>query len=277
MDRQEFFNANRKNWDERVAIHRRDETGFYLVEQVLKGLDKLNAIEAQEIGDIRGKRIAHLQCHFGLDSLCLAAGGATVVGLDFAPSAIAEARRLASQLARKAIFVEGNVYEARTLLDGLFDIVYVTWGAINWLPDLKMWAQQVSSLLQEGGYLYLAESHPAILCFEWIDGRIVPHYDWRTPADQPTSSDLPFTYNGASDRLRNTRTYEWIHPLSDIIGSLREAQLTIDWYHEHAALTWPLFPNMVKSEDGLYRLPTGFPQLPLAFSLKAVKPSGREG
>jgi SAM-dependent methyltransferase len=277
MDREEFFNANRENWDERVAIHRRDETGFYLVEQVLKGLDKLNAIEAQEIGDIRGKRIAHLQCHFGLDSLCLAARGATVVGLDFAPSAIAEARRLASQLAREVIFVEGNVYEARTLLDGLFDIVYVTWGAINWLPDLKMWAQQVASLLQEGGYLYLAESHPAILCFEWIDGRIVPHYDWRTPADQPASSDLPFTYNGASDRLRNTRTYEWIHPLSDIIGSLRDAQLTIDWYHEHAALTWPLFPNMIKSQDGLYRLPAGFPQLPLAFSLKAVKPSGREG
>jgi|SoiMetStandDraft_2_1073263.scaffolds.fasta_scaffold131536_2 SAM-dependent methyltransferase len=277
MNREEFFKANRKNWDERVAIHRRDETGFYAVEQVLKGGDKLNAIEAQEIGDISGKRVAHLQCHFGLDSLCLAARGATVVGLDFSPSAIAEARRLASVLEREAIFVEGNVYEARQLLDGLFDIVYVTWGAINWLPDLKHWAQQVASLLKEGGYLYLAESHPAILCFEWIDGRIVPHYDWRTPADRPAANDLPFTYNGASERLQNTRTYEWIHPLSDIIGALREAQLTIDWYHEHAALTWPLFPNMIKSEDGLYRLPIGFPQLPLAFSLKAVKPGWREG
>jgi SAM-dependent methyltransferase len=277
MHREEFFNANRKNWDERVAIHRRDETGFYAVARVLEGLDKLNAIEAEEIGDITGKRIAHLQCHFGLDSLCLAARGAKVVGLDFAPSAIAEARRLATELKREATFVEGNVYEARKLLDGLFDMAYVTWGAINWLPDLKSWAEQVALLLKEGGYLYLAESHPAILCFEWIDGRIVPHYDWRTPAERPTANDLPFTYNGASERLRNTRTYEWIHPLSDIIGSLREAGLTIDWYHEHAALTWALFPNMVKGEDGLYRLPPGFPQLPLSFSLKAVKAHGREG
>jgi SAM-dependent methyltransferase len=276
MDREEFFRANKQNWDERVAIHRRDDSGFYSVAKVLKGLDKLNAIEAQEIGDITGKRIAHLQCHFGLDSLCLAARGASVVGLDFAPSAIAEARRLATALKREVIFVEGNVYEARKLLDGLFDMVYVTWGAINWLPDLKPWAQQVAALLKDGGHLYLAESHPAILCFEWIDGRIVPHYDWRTPAERPTINDLPFTYNGASDRLANTRTYEWIHPLSDIIGSLLEAQLTIAWYHEHAELTWPLFPNMVQGEDRLYRLPNGFPQLPLSFSLKAVKACGRE-
>lgn len=276
MDSEEFFGANRQNWDERVAIHRRDETGFYSVAKVLAGLDKLNAIEAKEIGDITGMRIAHLQCHFGLDSLCLAARGASVVGLDFAPSAIAEARRLATELKRDAKFVEGNVYDARKLLDGHFDMVYVTWGAINWLPDLRAWAEQVAALLTDGGYLYLAESHPAILCFEWIDGRIVPHYDWCTPAERPTANDLPFTYNGASDRLRNTRTYEWIHPLSDVIGSLRGAQLTIEWYHEHAALTWPLFPNMVQGEDGLYRLPTGFPQLPLSFSLKAVKAGGGE-
>jgi SAM-dependent methyltransferase len=271
MSIDDYFAANRKNWDERVAIHRRDQTGFYAVAKVLEGGDKLNAIEAREIGDISGMRVAHLQCHFGLDSVCLAGRGASVAGLDFSPAAIAEARKIAEALKRDATFVEGNVYEARKLLKGEFDMVYVTWGAINWLPDLGPWAKEVSALLRKGGALYLAESHPAILCFEWVEGRIAPYYDWRTPKHQPTASDLPFTYNGASDRLSNTRTYEWVHPLSDIIGSLREAGLSIDWYHEHAALTWPLFPNMAVSDDGLYRLPQDFPQLPLAFSLKAVK------
>src|SRR4029079_7178391 len=98
MDRQVYFDANRKSWDERVAIHRRDETGFYDVQKVLAGHDKLNAIEAAEIGDVQGLRIAHLQCHFGLDSICLARRGASVVGLDFAPAAIAEARRLSQKL-----------------------------------------------------------------------------------------------------------------------------------------------------------------------------------
>jgi SAM-dependent methyltransferase len=271
MTAEEYFATNRKNWDERVAIHRRDETGFYEVGKVLAGEDKLNAIEAAELGNIKDFRIAHLQCHFGLDSVCLAGRGASVVGLDFSPEAIAEARRIAKATKRDASFVEGNVYEARELLQGEFDMVYVTWGAINWLPELGPWAKVVASLLKPGGHLYLAETHPAILCFEWVEGKIVPHYHWRTPKHQPTASDLPFTYNGASDRLQNTRTYEWIHPLSDIIGSLREAGLGIDWYHEHPALTWALFPNMIEGEDGLYRMPADFPQLPLSFSLKAVK------
>jgi SAM-dependent methyltransferase len=170
---EDYFDANRKNWDERVAIHRRDETGFYAVETVLKGGDKLNAIEAQEIGDIRGYRIAHLQCHFGLDSVCLAGRGASVVGLDFSTAAIAEARAIAAATKRDAQFALGNVYEARALLKGEFDMVYVSWGAINWLPDLKRWAEVVAALLKRGGWLYLAETHPAILCFEWIEGRIV--------------------------------------------------------------------------------------------------------
>jgi SAM-dependent methyltransferase len=272
---EEHFTANRRNWDERVAIHRRDETRFYAVEKVLRGEDKLNAIEAAEIGDVAGLRIAHLQCHFGLDSICLARRGAAVVGLDFSGEAIAAARRLAGETRSDAQFVEGNVYEARALLEGDFDMVYVTWGAINWLPELEPWAKIIASLLRPGGFLYLAESHPAILCLEWIEGRIVPHYDWRTPKEKPIANDLPFTYSGAGDRLSNTRTYEWIHPLTDIIGALRAAGLMIDWYHEHAALTWALFPNMERDEDGLYRLPKDFPQLPLAFSLKAAK--GRQG
>jgi 2-polyprenyl-3-methyl-5-hydroxy-6-metoxy-1,4-benzoquinol methylase len=123
---EEFFEINRRNWDDRVAIHRRDATGFYEVEKVLAGEDKLSAIEASEIGDVTGLRIAHLQCHFGLDSICLARRGASVTGLDFSPAAIAEARRLAQATGTDARFIEGNVYDARRLLAGDFDMVYVT-------------------------------------------------------------------------------------------------------------------------------------------------------
>lgn len=267
----EYFEANRRSWDERVGIHAADETGFYEVDRVMRGEDKLNAIEAAEIGLITGLRIAHLQCHFGLDTICLERRGAHVTGLDFSPAAIAKARELVAKLGLKAVFVEGNVYDARELLEGEFDMVYVTWGAINWLPDIFGWASVVASLLRQGGSLYLAESHPATLCLEWVDGRIVPHYDWRTPGDRPVASDVPTTYNGSAQVLKNTRNYEWIHPLCDIVSGLRSAGMTIDWLHEHAALTWPLFPNMAAGSDGLYRLPEDHPQLPLSFSLRAIK------
>ena len=99
MNEDLYFDANRKSWDERVAIHRRDATGFYSVAKVLRGEDKLNAIEAAEIGDLRGLRGAHLQCHFGLDTVCLARRGAAMTGLDFSPAAIAEATRIAAATA----------------------------------------------------------------------------------------------------------------------------------------------------------------------------------
>jgi SAM-dependent methyltransferase len=267
-----FFAANRRSWDERVAIHAADETGFYDVAKVLRGEDKLNAIEAAEIGDIRGLRVAHLQCHFGLDSLCLERRGADVTGLDFSSAAIAKAREITAELGLRANFVEGNVYDARALLKGDFDMVYVTWGAIGWLPDIARWAQVVASLLKPGGWLYLAESHPVLNCFTWVDGRLTPSFDWRTPPGHPIADDTDTTYNGSKTQLLNARTYDWIHPLSDIVGGLRQAGLVLDWLHEHPAVTWWMYPVLQRGDDGLYRLPADHPQLPLSFSLRAVKP-----
>ncbi len=129
-----YFEANRRNWDERVRIHRRDTAGGYQVDAFLRGEDILQDIESREIGDIKGKRIAHLQCHFGLDTLGLARRGASCVGLDFSPAAIREAHALAQQTKLDATFVEGNVYDARQLIDGDFDMVYVTWGPSTGCP-----------------------------------------------------------------------------------------------------------------------------------------------
>ncbi|MGE4253565.1 MAG: class I SAM-dependent methyltransferase, partial [Parvibaculaceae bacterium] len=132
-------------------------------------------------------------------------------------------------------------------------------------------AKVVASLLKPSGRLYLAESHPNILPFDWVDGRIAPRFDWRTPKDQPIVEETENTYTGAADILVNKRVYEWQHPLSDIINGLIAAGMRLDWLHEHAALTWPLFPNMTASADGLYRLPPDHVQLPLSFSLAARK------
>src|SRR5438445_225371 len=97
MPSDEFLAANRRNWDERVPIHRRDRSGFYAVERFLAGEKRLHAIELGELGDVAGKRVIHLQCHFGLDTLILARYGASVTGVDFSPAAIAEARLLAAK------------------------------------------------------------------------------------------------------------------------------------------------------------------------------------
>jgi SAM-dependent methyltransferase len=268
----DFIAANRLNWEDRARLHTTDPGRFYRIEDAISGRGDLHAIEGAEIGDVAGKRLIHLQCHIGLDTLRLAHRGAIASGLDFSPEAIAAARGYAARAGKDIRFVEADVYDAPEALGERYEIAFVTWGAINWLPDIFRWARVVADVLEAGGFLYLLESHPAALCLEQIDGKIVPHYSWRTPENRPLVMDEPTTYTGDPRPIAHTRTYEWIHPLSDIVNALAKAGLTLAWLNEHELLPYRLFPMMVPDEDpGMFRLPDGHPRLALSFSLKAVK------
>jgi SAM-dependent methyltransferase len=267
------FEVNRRRWDEAAPIHAASD--FYGVAAFKAGRDTLGAIESAEIGAVAGKRLVHLQCHFGLDTLSLARRGAIVTGYDFSSKAIAIARSIADETGLAANFVEGNVYDAPEKLPRAgFDIAYVTVGAINWLPDIGGWAKVVATLLAPGGFLYLLEGHPAanVLDQKSPADPIVPTYDYFQGA-APLVFETPETYTEDGSTLANTVTHEWIHSLSSVIGGLIEAGLRIEWFHEHARLPWRLFPSMVRAEDGMYDMPAGSPNLPLLFSLKARKPA----
>lgn len=270
----EFRAANRRNWDERVAIHRRDRSGFYGVERFLAGGKELHSIERQELGQVAGKRLIHLQCHFGLDTLILARHGAIVTGLDFSAAAIDEARRLAAATGLAGEFICADVYDTRGVVTGQFDIAYITWGTICWLSDLAAWARTIASLLVPGGYLYFADAHPNMLTLDEEDGRLVHRYPIDTPAGQPLVFDQPHSYSGDPTLLGATRTYEWIHSLSRVVGALRDAGLSLDFLHEHAGLPWPPFAMCVRQADGLWHLPDTIPAFPLSYSLRASAAAG---
>ncbi|WP_457092115.1 class I SAM-dependent methyltransferase [Microvirga sp. P5_D2] len=266
-----WHEANRANWNKRAALHIRDVTGFYNVDGFLAGEDKLHAIEAAEIGDLKGKRLLHLQCHFGLDTLSLARRGAIVTGLDFSPVAIEGARELAHKANLPATFVEADVYEARQVIEGSFDMVYSTWGTICWLPDVKRWAKAVSDMLVPGGVFYFLDSHPSAQLLDEQNGHLQPTYGWRTPETKPDAFPETQSYTGDA-HSEPVIHYNWIHPLSDIIGGLLEAGLRLEFLHEHEYLPYKLFPMMVPAGKGLFRLPDGEVPIPLSFSLRAVKP-----
>src|SRR5215469_12339462 len=168
------IDINRRNWDERAGIHARDANGAYMLDRFRAGEDALHAIEAAELGDVRGKRVLHLQCHIGRDTLCLARRGADVTGLDFSGSALAVARRLSEQTGLKASFVQGTVDQAPRLTPGPFDLVFTTWGTICWLPDMAAWAKVIASVLAPGGELYFADAHPAFNVLEESAGGLAP-------------------------------------------------------------------------------------------------------
>ena len=271
----EWRSVNRANWDERVAIHLGAED--YDLGSLRAGRGDLNPIEEAELGPVDRLRVLHLQCHFGRDSLILAQRGAQVTGLDFSPPAIAAARELAAELglAGRTRFVEADLYDAQAAIPepGAFDLVFVTWGAINWLPDIQRWAEIVAWFVKPGGALYLAEAHPAALVLDDAAPRHGDMPGWFAPYfhREPLVLDDPRDYADPTARLRNARTYAWIHPLGAIVTALLAAGLTLRWLHEHEAVAWQMFEVLVEDASGMYRWPER-PWLPLAFSLRAERP-----
>jgi SAM-dependent methyltransferase len=268
----DFFAANRLNWADRAQLHATDTTGAYRIADVLGGGDNLGPIEAAEIGDVAGRRLIHLQCHIGLDTISLAGRGAIASGLDFSPEALGVARDFAARAGRDVRFVQSNVYDAPKTLGETYEAAYVTWGTVTWLPDIFRWAKVVGDVLEPGGFLYFADTHPCAAALEQVDGKLTPHYAWRTPRESPIPFEDAVTYTGDTREIGNRRCYNWIHSLSDIITALMQSGLTLEWLHEHDRLPYRLFPMMVPADaDGLYRLPDEISPFPLAFSLKAVK------
>lgn len=266
----DFFAANRANWDERVGIHLRDQKGIYRFDDLRSGKDVLGPIESAELGDITGRRVLHLQCHFGMDTVCLARRGGIVTGLDFSTEAIAAARALAGELGAEVRFVESNVYDAPSVTGGGFDAVFTSWGAIGWMPDIEAWAQVVADCLVPGGFFYIAEAHPFLHMVEEIDGKIEVVWDWRTPKDRPIREDYPDSYAGDDTPVRNSVTFGWNHPLSDILAALAKAGMNVEWLHEHTMIPWRAFPSMER-QGSQYVQREGQPKMPLAFSLRATK------
>ena len=262
---------NRRNWDERAAIHARDATGDYMLDRFRAGEDALHEIEAAELGDISGKRVLHLQCHIGRDTLCLVRRGAIATGLDFSATALEVARRLAEETGLKAEFVQGTVDEAPRLTPGPFDLVFTTWGTICWLPDLKSWAKVIAAVLAPGGELYFADGHPSFLVLEPHEGKLAPTFDFQTPPDKPLEFTTATTYTGDPTILTHQANREWTHSISTILGSLIDAGLTITMFHEHEVLPWQGLQCLVPASDRMWRLPEGYPRIPLSLSLRARK------
>jgi SAM-dependent methyltransferase len=270
MSNADSFAANRAWWDGVVEAH--VNSPMYLTQAFRAGGDTLHPIESAEIGDVAGKTLVHLQCHFGLDTLSLARRGAKVAGLDFSANALAQARRLAEEAGIDARFVESNVYDAAKALGETYDIAYVTWGAINWLPDLDRWARVVAAILKPGGFLYLLEGHPYALVLDQktAEEPLTPGWPYFAHT-APQVIDQDGTYADRDAKLVHTRTHEWAHPISEILGALIGAGLTIEMFHEHERLAWQLWPCLEYDGNRMYRLPEGKPPLPLSFSIKARK------
>ena len=268
---QEYIDNNRRLWDGMVPFHVASD--FYDLASFKAGRSSLLRVELEEIGPVAGKRLLHLQCHFGMDTLSWARLGAEVTGVDFSAPAIAKAVEMATELGIPARFVESDVYRLPEVLSGEFDVVFASYGVICWLPDFPRWAGIAASYVKPGGFLYLIDAHPFMTTLD-SEGperplRVVAPYDSK---GTPTAYEAGGTYAVPDADLPHKRSLEFNHPMGQIVTSLIDAGLRIEFLHEFPFAAWQQFPEAVKHDDGYYQMPDEN-SVPLMFSVRASRPS----
>ncbi len=275
---EDYRELNRASWDERAPAHAASaDYGVARFAQDREHLSDVVRFDLPRLGDVRGARGVHLQCHIGTDTVSLARLGARMTGLDFSRASVEQARRLAQEAGADVAFVESDVYAAVDALGaGRFDLVYTGIGAICWLPDIRRWASVVAELLAPGGRLFMREGHPVLWALE--DGRdddlLVLRYPYRETVE-PMVFDEEGTYVETDAVFTHNRTHSWNHGLGEIVTALLDRGLVLTMLVEHDSVPWEALPGLMEKLDGgEWRVRDRPERLPHSYTLQAVKPAG---
>ena len=269
-----YLEVNRANWDERASAHA--DSADYAVSQFIadpKFLSDVVTFDLPLLGDIRGLRGVHLQCHIGTDTVSLARLGAEMTGLDFSPASLAQARQLSARAKTPVKFVESNVYDALTTLEPTsYDLVFTGIGAICWLPDIQRWAEVVAGLLKPGGRLFIREGHPMLWA---IDESHTDHPVVGFPYFETVEAlvlDEGGTYVSTDQVFSQNVAHTWNHGIGEIITALFAVGMNITAFAEHDSVPWEALPGqMTKGVLGEWRLSDRPRRLAASYTLQAEK------
>lgn len=264
MSEEKYITENRKLWNARVPVHVNSD--FYGLEDFLNGKSSLKEIELGLLGEVKGKSILHLQCHFGQDSLSLARMGAEVTGVDLSDAAISKAIELNAKIGTDATFICCDVYSLKEHLDKKFDIVFTSYGTIGWLPDLDKWADIISHFLKPGGEFIFAEFHPVVWMFDDEFKQITYSYF----NVEPIITESQGTYTDRNADIKNLE-YGWNHSLDEVISALLKHQLSISTFKEFDYSPYNCFSKMQMEREDCYFIEHLGKRIPMVYALKAKK------
>lgn len=260
------IDSNKEAWS------RISEDHYNTFKSVLeKGNHRLNCYIQNELGDVTGKKIIHLQCNTGADTIVLAQMGAQkVTGVDLVPENIVYAQKLASDLHVSNVdFIESDIMTLSQIHNSKYDIVFTSEGVLGWLPDLNVWAKTIRSLLNNDGFLYVFDSHPFFLSFDESKlSREVYEIKYPYFGKEPDVDDSIGGY--ASERKHGVKAYFWMHPVSEIINVLTSAGLHIEYFNEFTENYFDSGDMEQIKGKGLYRYKYNTNNYPMSFSLKAT-------
>jgi len=259
-----YLITNQLAWDAKTAHHVASD--FYDMPGFLAGKNTLNQIELELLGDVRGKTVLHLQCHFGQDTLSFSRMGAIATGVDFSEAAVDKGRELAAQLGLDTKFICCDVYSLPDVLNQQFDIVFTSYGTIGWLPDVDKWAAVVSKFLKPDGKFVFAEFHPVIWMFDNDFTKVTYNYF----KDEAIIEEETGTYAEKEADLRN-ETISWNHSISEVLGGLLNHGLTLEKFNEYDYSPYSCFSHLEEFEPGKFRVKHLGNNIPMVYSILATK------
>ena len=259
-----YQELNRKTWNEKTDVHIASD--FYDMAGFRAGKSSLKEIELSLLGDVNGKSILHLQCHFGQDTLSLARMGATVTGVDLSDKAIQRATEISKELAIPATFICCDVYDTPQYVNETFDIVFTSYGTIGWLPDLDKWAAVISARLKPGGKLVFVEFHPVVWMLDEAFQKIAySYFNVEAIVEENTG-----TYADTGADITN-KTISWNHHLGEVFQALLNQGLRIDRFREYNYSPYACFKNLEEFEPGKFRVKGLENRLPMVYALEVTK------
>lgn len=258
-----YLEINRNSWNNRTEVHL--NSAFYDLERFMQGKSSLNSIELELLGDVSGKSILHLQCHFGQDTISLSRMGAKVTGVDLSDKAIEAAKVLAQKLNADAEFICCDLYDLPNHLHKTFDMVFTSYGTIGWLPDLDKWAKIVSQFLKPDGKFVFVEFHPVVWMFDDAFEKIEYNY-FKSDAIETLEGSYTESTTDAKQHF-----ITWNHSLSEVLSSLLQQGLQINSFNEYDYSPYNCFDNTLEFEPNKFRIAHLGNNIPMVYSLMAVK------
>ncbi len=260
----DYIEKNKQLWNKKTDFHIDSE--FYDMENFLKGKSSLNETELKLLGNITGKSVLHLQCHFGQDTISLSRMGAKATGVDLSDHAIERAKVIAQSLAFDTEFICCNIYDLPNHLNKQFDVVFTSYGTIGWLPDLDEWAKIVSMFLKPSGKFIMADFHPVVWMFDNNFEKIIYSYFKSEPIVELESG----TYADITAEV-NLESVTWNHSTSEVINNLIKNGLVINSFDEFDYSPYNCFNQAKETETGKFQIPIFDNKIPMVFAIVATK------
>lgn len=261
---QDYIKINKNTWNNKTDVHIASE--FYDVEGFLNGKSTLNSIELELLGDVSNKKVLHLQCHFGQDTMTLSRMGAQATGIDFSDKAIESAREFSRKLNLDTKFVCCDIYDTPNHIDEKFDIIFTSYGTIGWFPDLDKWAKVISHFLKPNGTFVIADFHPVVWMYDNNFNEVFYSYFNIEPIIEDESGTYADRYSSIE-----AKTIGWNHPISEILNALISNGLEINCFNEFDYSPYNCFSETEEFEPNKFRIKHFENKIPMVYSIKATK------